>query len=281
VRYLQADSMKARVAQMQATLRDGHLYAASGAGASFPVEEHVAVLALVEKLHRSILAASGNRIEERTHFQDREADVVVGTDRLMRRAHGLQDGADGAAPPQAQEAATQMIEFTSAGLSLIEQQIDGGEAPAPVDPDVERWKVFDMSTRGFGLLVDRTTADAVPLNGIIGLRNHETGGWIVGTVVRKLPKPGETLVGVEILAYRPIAVTLVPEGGGDAVLGLYLAGSDTSGRLDAIVIRSSDFRPDLVHATKAGGAEYRLRANRIVRKGSDWIKARFEIDSKA
>ena len=60
---------------------------------------------------------------------------------------------------------------------------------AAADPDVERWRVFDLSTRGFGLLVDRATADNVPLNGLLGLRNHETGGWIVGTIVRKLP-PG-------------------------------------------------------------------------------------------
>jgi hypothetical protein len=281
VRYLEAESLKARLAQMQATLRDGHLYAATGSGASFPVEEHVGVLNLVEKLHRSILAASGNRIEERTHFQDREADVVVGTDLVLRKAHGIASGHVGAAPAAVQAAATQVIEFTASGLSLVEKPAGEAEDGGPVDPDVERWRVFDMSTRGFGLLVDRTTADSVPLNGLIGLRNHETGGWIVGTVVRKLPKPGETLVGVEILAYRPLPVNLAPADGGAAVPALYLAGSDTSGRLDALLLRAQDFRPDVAHGMQAGGAGYKLRANRIVRKGADWIKARFEIESKA
>ena len=279
VRYLRADSLKGRLAAMQATLRDGHLYAACGAGASFPVEEHVAVLALVEKLHRSILAASGNRIEERTHFQDREADVVVGTDRLLRKARDMHAGGTRAAAPQA-NVATQTIEITPSGLSLMENQAEA-PAAAAADPDVERWRVFDLSTRGFGLLVDRATADNVPLNGLIGLRNHETGGWIVGTIVRKLPKPGETLIGVEVLAYRPIPVDMVPVGGGDTVPALYLAGGDTSGRLDSLMMRATDFRPDLAYAVKAGGADYRVRANRIVRKGADWIKARFEIEAKA
>ena len=51
----------------------------------FPVEEHVALLAIIEKLYQSILAGSENRIEERTHFEDREVDVVIGIERVMRK----------------------------------------------------------------------------------------------------------------------------------------------------------------------------------------------------
>ena len=34
-------------------------------------------------------------------------------------------------------------------------------------------------------------------------------------------------------------------------------------------------------AIEAGGSKYRVRLNRIIRKGADWLKARFEIESKA
>jgi len=46
-------------------------------------------------------------------------------------------------------------------------------------------------------------------------------------------------------------------------------------------VRTPDFRTDSSFEVKAGGALYRLRLNRVIRKGADWIKARFEIEAKS
>src|SRR5207245_504411 len=94
-------------------------YAGYGAGAVFPVEQHVALLAIIEKLYRSIVAGSENRIEERTHFEDREVDVAAGIDRLMRKARGETSSA---VPASAASAAALMetIEISPAGLALVE-----------------------------------------------------------------------------------------------------------------------------------------------------------------
>ena len=45
-------------------------------------------------------------------------------------------------------------------------------------------------------------------------------------------------------------------------------------------MRLADFHTDQTLVLKAGAATYRIRLNRIIRKGADWIKARFEIESK-
>jgi hypothetical protein len=47
------------------------------------------------------------------------------------------------------------------------------------------------------------------------------------------------------------------------------------------MVRSGDFTAEHVFILRAGGAQYRLRLNRIIKKGADWIKTRFEIESKA
>ncbi|HUL94449.1 MAG TPA: hypothetical protein VLT89_00470 [Usitatibacter sp.] len=281
MRYVRADGMKAQIEEVQAGLRHGRLYAGYGAGAVFPVEEHVALLAIIEKLYQSILAGSENRIEERTHFEDREVDVVVGMERVMRKMREAPAPARPAGP-QFAAAASDTIELSPAGLSLAPREAQAAVAEA-VDPDLERWKVFDLSSKGYGLLVDRPAADLVLLNGLIALRNHESGGWIVGTVVRKLANRarGEILVGIEVLAYRPIAVDMAPAQGGTPIQGLYLPGLDTNGKLDSIIVRNGDFRSDQGLSLKAGGAQYRIRVNRIIRKGADWIKARFEIEAKS
>lgn len=284
VRYVRADALKAQMEEVQAGLRRGQLFAGHGAGAVFPVEAHVALLATLEKLHQSVQAGAENRIEERTHFEDREVDVTVGFDRIVRKIRGLPPEDGGAvAVGEASGSFSETIEITPLGLSLSEGAPPGEHDSASVDPEVERWRVHDMSSKGFGLLVDRGAADTVLLNGLVGLRNHDTGGWLVGTVVRKLPNRvrGEVLVGVEVLSFRPIAVDLEHARRGEGTTALYFAGADTTGKLDAIVVRASDFSSDNLYHLDAGGARYRVNLNRIVRKGADWIKARFEIQEKA
>ena len=282
MRYVRADSMKAQIEEVQAGLRHGRLYAGYGAGAVFPVEEHVALLAIIEKLYASILAGSENRIEERTHFEDREVDVALGIDRVMRK---IRDKTPAAAAPRAMTAVlspSETIELSPSGLSLVEAPAEAAPVAA-VDPEVERWRVYDLSSKGYGLLVDRAASEVVMLNGIIALRNHETGGWICGTIVRKLANRvrGEILVGVEVLAYRQIPVELVPASGGKPTPALYVPGTDTNGKQDSVIIRAGDFRSDHTYAIQMGVATYNIRLNRILKKGADWIKARFEVASKS
>jgi hypothetical protein len=281
IRYVRTEGLKAQIEEVQAGLRHGRLYAGHGAGAVFPVEEHVALLAIIEKLYHSILAGSETRIEERTHFEDREVDVTVGIERVLRKAR--EAPALSAAPRDAGPSGlAQTIELSPTGLSMVETPAQVQE-DAAVDPEIERWRVYDLSSKGYGLLVDRASADQVLLNGVLALRNHETGGWIIGAIVRKLANRvrGEILVGVEVLAYRPIPVDLVPAEGGPGTAALYLPGADANGKLDAILVRAGDFRADRHLVIKTGGFQYRIRLNRIIRKGSDWIKARFEIESKS
>jgi hypothetical protein len=189
-----------------------------------------------------------------------------------------------AASTVAAPAMADTIELSPTGMTLqTTPGISEAADTAPADPEVERWHVFDLSSKGYGLLVDRAAAENVMLNGVIALRNHETGGWIVGTVVRKLANRvrGEILIGIEVLSYRPIPVQLAGADGGPVVMAIYLPGRDDNGKQDAIHVRANDFRSDQHLVLAIGGAKYQIRLNRVIRKGSDWIKARFEIEKKS
>ena len=282
VRFVRADSLKAQLEEVQAGLRHGRLYAGHGAGAVFPVEEHVALLGVIEKLYQSMIAGAENRIEERTQFEDREIDVVVGIEDVLARIRRGPEAPPAASPAPEARATSEMVEISPSGLSLT--SIDTGPATvAAGDPDLQTWRVKDLSSKGYGLLVDKASADAVMLNGIIGLRNQVSGGWILGTVVRKLANRmrGEILAGVEVLSFRPLRIELVPVEGGPAVEALYLPGFDGNGKLDSIVIRAADFSATTPYHLAAGGATYRIRLNRIAKKGADWVRVRYEIESKA
>jgi hypothetical protein len=181
-------------------------------------------------------------------------------------------------------AMAETIEITPSGMERVggEGAASAAAEPAPGDPEIERWRVQDLSSRGYGLLVDRAASDSAMLNGVIGLLNHESGGWIVGSIVRKQANRvrGEMLVGVEVLSYRPIPVDLAPVGGGEAMQALYLPGTDTNGKLDSILLRAGQFASDTAYTLSAGGSTYQVRLNRILKKGADWIRARFEIEAK-
>lgn len=282
VRYLAAEGLGAQIEAMRADLRQGRLHGGSGAGGAFPIEEHAALLDIVEKLDQSMNAGGPARIEERTAFDDREVDVVIGMERVMRRLREAPEPAGTATPAVA---GMQMIDISPASLSALVEDPHIAAArleSSAADPGVERWRVQDISSRGYGLLVDRGAAEAVALNGLIAVRNHETGGWIIGTVVRKQPSRGrvEVLVGVEILAYRPIPTELRFDGA-HSVPAIFLPGLDPGGRNDALLMPLGDLAAGSRFAIAVGGSAYRVHVNRILRKGADWISARFEIESKA
>jgi hypothetical protein len=243
MRYVRTDSLKAQIEEVQAGLRQGRLFGAHGSGALLPIEEHMALLAVIEKLYHSVIAGSDSRVDERTHFDDREVDVVAGVDRVLGKVHGLEE----------------------------------------VDSGLERWRVQDLSTKGYGLVVDRATAETLPLNGLLALRNQSNGGWILCTVVRKLANRvrGEMLIGLEVVSYRPIPVHLAAPTGGEASMALFLPGQDPNGKLDALLVHARDFTAGSAFGIDIAGTRYNVRMNRIIRKGADWIKTRFEIESKA
>jgi len=209
--------------------------------------------------------------------------VVLGMERVMRKmreATAAPVASSGAAPASS---VADTIELSPSGMSLVAPQSPEAPAEAPADPDLERWSVHDLSSKGFGLLVEGAASEQVLLNGILALRNHESGGWILATVVRKLANRvnGATLVGVEVLSYRPIAIELAAAGGPVSTPAIYLPSSEPNGKLDSIVVRVGEFRSDQGLVIKVGTRQFRVRLNRIIRKGADWIRARFEIEAKS
>jgi hypothetical protein len=285
-RYINASGLKIQIEEVKAGLRHGRLYAGHGAGAVFPVEEHVALLAIIERLYQSILAGSDNRVEERTQFEDREVDVVIGAARVFEQFR--RDPAAPASKPRAAASQADNFEISDAGLTLApaapsesgDDLIFGGEE------DTLNWRVNDLSSKGFGLLADRALSDEVILNGLMAIRNQENPGWMLGRVVRKLPNrvKGEVLVGVEVMHFRPARVELQPLAdnvpAGEPVEALFCAGEDASGKLDALVLRIQDFSSEHGFQLTTGGSRFQVRMNRIVAKGADWIKARFEIEAR-
>jgi hypothetical protein len=261
IRYLRADAMKAQIEEAKTELRLGRQYTGLGSGMEFPVSEHVGLLSAVERVYESIMAKSGNRIAERTQAENLAMEVVLGFDAVLHATDNL----SGEIPT---------------GLSRAATSAANGAAP-------ERWKVHDYSASGFGLLVDRSTGECLPLQTLIALRTPGAPHWSLGSIVRKLTNrvQGQTLIGIEMLSYRPLPVKLTCSPGEDVVgstlvPALYVAGKDNEGKRDVMVVRQADLATRNLYEVNTRGAHYRLRLNRAVKKGTDWVALRFEVDNK-
>lgn len=257
IRYLRADAMRGQIDEVKNELRQGRPYHGPVATLELPVEDQAALLSSIERLYNSILARSGNRIAERTQVADRSVEVMLGFEAIN---DSLRKGTP------------------TGGLSLVG---DMGMSHA-----AESWKVHDFSESGMGLLVDRATGDVVPLNTLVAVRTAGTEPWAVGTIVRKLTNrvQGQTLIGIEMIANHALPVRLVRSAPGmppgDELQALYLPGRDQDGRRDFLVLRQSDLSPRSTFELPTRKEVFRLRVNRTMKKGTDWIAMRFEVDHK-
>ena len=288
-RYVRVEGLKEQVEAVRTQLRTGNPYRGRGANNDFSMEEQVALLSTIERLYTTLLQASASRIEERKPVENRTADVRLGFEDARQVVSG-QAGKAAAGAHHENESS----EFGHLELSL-EMPGPGGTPAATADPAVDtrwtRWKIHDMSSNGIGLMVDRVTGERIGVGQLLAVKPDGFAHYVIGVIVRKLTQRalGETLLGVEILSYRPLPVTLyryshardaMPDTGSPPVYAMYLPGRDQEGRSDILVLPSGDFGLKIVFSLPTKSVNFRVRINRVLRKGADWVGLRFEVIGK-
>ncbi len=295
-RYLKMDRLRDQVEVVRSELRVGRPYHGHSVSNVFPVEEHVALLANVERVYKSLLEATASHLEERNLVANLVAEVRVGFDAVRSvivEDATSQDGTETLSKVQFVDFELTLDPLPAATPSTVSEQ-----SPAAVEPDVSagrtepvRWKIHDMSSKGMGLLVEREAAESIAVGQLLAIKPDGEPHWLLGTVVRKLTQRtvGETLLGIEMLCFRPLPVKLRPFAEVtdrrpdpllDAVQALYLPGVEEHGRADILVMPSHDAGLKNVFGMDASAATYRLRINRVLRKDTDWMGVRFEVLGK-
>jgi hypothetical protein len=276
IRYVRVEAIKAQLEDVQTGLRHGRLFSGYGIGSAFPVSDHVVVFSHFERLFQSVVAGGQQRIDSRQELEDREIDVIVGFPTLLTHIGRLEKSVD----------------VTAETLSLAPIEEDESDVSLT---DVEQWRLQDLSSSGYGMIVDRATSERVLLNGLVAVRNQrlkDKERWLICNTVRKLVrKERGILLGLELICATPQFVRLYPLRGGITVSGkldkipsvmraLYLPGDDRRGKQDSILIGANDFTATYPFGLRMGKTRYIIRFNRIIHRGFDWLQARFEIEGK-
>lgn len=274
-RYVRVEGLKEQMEAVRAQLRTGNPYHGRGVPNIFAMEEYVALLTAIERLYTTLLQASASRIEERMPVSGMVAEVHLG----FTAAHAAICGSQPAPEPA----------VAPGGLSLVEPEPSANTGANPAD--AKHWKVHDMSSKGMGLMIDRAGGERIGVGQILAIRPQGFRSFLLGVIVRKLTQRtvGETLLGVEILSYRPLPVVLArynhprdeePDHASPPVEAMYLPGRDQYGKSDILVLPAGDFGLKNVFNLPTRLVQFRVRINRVLRKGPDWSGLRFEVIGK-
>ncbi len=291
-RYLRVDSLGAQIESVRAEMRAGRLFNGRGVVGLFPIAEHVALLGSIERLYQSVLNVRTASLEARTRVADRRCAVQRGFAAALAAISG-EDTAPAAKPAPAPAAAPMKF----GGIELTLEQIPdapsiddafGSDAAPDADTHAGQWKIHDLSSGGIGLLLPRQQAESVVLGELLALKPDGIEHWMIGTVVRKLPRHSaeEALLGVEILCLRPLPILLSryahardvePDPMLAPIAAIYLPAADADGSGDSLLLPSGDFGLKTLFSLATRAARFRVHISRVLRKGSDWLGLRFEV----
>ena len=241
VRYVCVSPLRQRLDQSVASLHQGELFPGWGLASALRIEDHVGV---IDSLERELA-----QIESAVPLVRLPRTQAFGT---VVEAHVGVASAIGS-------------NFEASGRAL-------------------RLRLQDHTETGAGLHVDAGERGHVGVGDLISMHLSPGHAPVIGEVVRKRPAAadGEFAIGVRFLARETLPLAFVHEGKAGHphpnVQALYIAGTDRSGRHDAILVADSVFRAARpLRSTDEDGEVFRVHLNRVRHRGRGWVIAGFEM----
>jgi hypothetical protein len=154
-----------------------------------------------------------------------------------------------------------------------------------------RWTLRDKSATGLGILVPATTASALPIGTLVGFRESGAQRWQIGILVRRLATAAseQSLMGVRRLATGPVFVRLsrrvaaAPKRHdplGDGIPALFTPFDQTLRAVDALLVSPDHYQPETPLTIRVGSAVYRVHMNRVIERGTGWLRVGIEVMGK-
>jgi hypothetical protein len=158
----------------------------------------------------------------------------------------------------------------------------------------EVWAVSDTSEKGLGGVIPKATSSWVKVGDLCGLRMADSGVWWVAMVRRlRAGNAGEMLVGIEILAKKPLAIFLRDRTGKADKMYQWDASTDSIKHRDFPVILLPDsnnsyanatmlmqtggYTPDAVYELLMGTKNRFVKLTGLLEEGGDYERVSFTL----
>jgi hypothetical protein len=234
-------------------LQAGRIFPGYGVATTFRVEVHVALLDAL----RAFLDVSRSGLAKRQGREGVEevVTVFVGLPEILAKAN-------------LPLPAIRPVARGTAGTFNIDSQY---EIPR------RSLRLVDESTSGLGLEGEEGD-QGLEVGTLLGLLREDGAPALLAEVARRVAMPGGRVrLGVRILSRALRELHLAKGTGRGPTRALYLAGPDSSGRQDSVLLAQSDFDPLADYEIGFPGRTYRVRLNRVRHQGRGWLLAGLEV----
>jgi hypothetical protein len=179
----------------------------------------------------------------------------------------------------------QVVTGRDAVLDALRADADG----SPLDRDIETWPLKDRSVSGLGARLPLDMESRAPLGGLIAFRWSEDDPWEIGSIVRRIRAAEDSawIVGVRRLSDEPVGLDLESDADGltldteaTATAAIYAPIHADTGRIDGLVVSPQDLAARTDYLLPTRGSVFRIRANRVIDRGEDWVRFGFEVVGK-
>lgn len=187
------------------------------------------------------------------------------------------------------EAATGQSVQVVVGREAVLDALRTDEDGSPLTREIQTWPLKDRSMSGLGARLPLDMESQAPLGTMIAFRWSEDDPWEIGNIVRRIRAAEDSVwvVGVRRLCDEPVAIELGADDEG-LMLETESASTDSiyapinadTGRIDGLIVspQALGARTDYLLPTR--GSAFRIRANRVIDRGEDWVRFGFEVLGK-
>lgn len=175
------------------------------------------------------------------------------------------------------------------GRPAVLDALRADETGAALAHPIHTWPLHDRSVSGLGARLPLQMERQAPLGALIAFRWVDDDPWEIGTIVRRIRAADDALwvVGVRRLSDEPVAVDLdadseqpMLETQADVTASIYAPINAEAGRIDGLIVSPEAFGARADYLLPTRGQSFRIRANRVIDHGADWIRFGFEVLGK-
>jgi len=172
------------------------------------------------------------------------------------------------------------------GREAVLDALRADEDGSPLAREVQQWRLKDRSMSGLGTRLPLDMGANAPLGTLIAFRWSEDDPWEIGNVVRRIRAAEDAvwLVGVRRLCDEPVAIELdagaeglMRETGAAGTNAIYAPINADTGRIDGLIVSPEALSARTDYLLPTSGSAFRIRANRVIDRGEDWVRFGFEV----
>ena len=151
------------------------------------------------------------------------------------------------------------------------------------------WLLRDKCKTGLSAYLPEDDGLRMPLGALVAFRASAEEDWQIGSVVRRVRNADETqwLAGIKRISDSPVALRLqlADANASDASpasepLAIYAPASSGAGRIDSLLLDANQFARGGQFKLPTRGGAFRIKLNRVMDRGDQWVRVGFEVMGK-